>query len=35
MKQLKRFISESINKKDTTIQNIDTLFDVKYSNAIN
>ena len=33
MKQLKRFISESINGKDTKIQNIDTLFDVKYSNV--
>ena len=30
MKQLKLFISESINGKDTKIQNIDTLFDVKY-----
>ena len=33
MKQLKQFINESINKKDNKIQNIDTLFDVKYSNV--
>ena len=33
MKQLKLFINESIDKKANKIQNIDTLFDVKYSNV--
>lgn len=33
MKQLKQFINESIDKKVNKIQNIDTLFDVKYSNV--
>lgn len=33
MKQLKQFINESIDKKANKIQNIDTLFDVKYSNV--
>lgn len=33
MKQLKQFINESIDKKASKIQNIDTLFDVKYSNV--